>query len=152
MENHSTIDSAHSHQNAHRALLYFDGDCYLCNRSVQFILANEKNETIFFAPLSLRKLIGPEHDYIDHTAQSDSIVFLENGMEYEKYDAVIRISRYLKFPYSLFALFRIIPTSIGNIFYNYIAKNRYRWIKNNTSCWVINPKNAHRFLTTSTIA
>ena len=136
---------------AQRPLLYFDGACYLCNRSIQFILANEKNDALCFAPLSSRISKTVEDQKWSDTNHFDSLIFIENGREFQKFDAVMRLSKYLRFPYSLLIVLRIIPTSIGNIFYNYIAKNRNRWFKNEESCWVINPKNESRFLTSSIV-
>lgn len=139
-------------ESGQKPLLYFDGDCSLCNKSVQFILAHEKKEDLLFAPLSSLKSNDLVFQNTNITYPVDSIIFLENGIAYQKFDAVMRLVKYLKFPYTLFAVFKILPSSIGNIFYHYIAKNRSRWFKNSTTCWVVNNQNAARFLNTSLVA
>jgi predicted DCC family thiol-disulfide oxidoreductase YuxK len=34
-----------------KAILFFDGDCGLCNRSVRFLIRKDKQQRLYFAPL-----------------------------------------------------------------------------------------------------
>ncbi len=77
------------------AILMFDGECHLCDRSVQFILKHDRTESIQFA--SLQSPIGQrllkEHGVPDSI---DSLIFIEGASYYVKSDAMFNILPYLK--------------------------------------------------------
>ena len=66
----------------------------------------------------------------------DSIIFYFNGNAYIKSDAVIRISKSLGFPYNLISIFKIVPRSIRDIFYDFIARNRYKFFGKVNKCLI----------------
>ena len=57
---------------------------------------------------------------------------------YTKSQAITNILKRLRFPYHLLSILRIIPSSFVNYFYNYIAKNRYRFFGRIDHCSIIN--------------
>ena len=45
-----------------KSILFFDGNCGLCNRSVKFVLRKEKNQELIFSPLQsefAKKTLAP---------------------------------------------------------------------------------------------
>ena len=107
-------------------LVIYDGICNLCDRSVKFILNHERKEELFFTHLEsaigaeIKKQFAIEKDF-------DGILFLEKGRLYTKSEAVLRISLYLKPPYSFLPFFFWLPHFIRNGIYDLIARNRYRY-------------------------
>ncbi len=127
-------------------VLLFDGVCNLCNGMVQFVLRNEKEAQIKFGALqseAVSKYI--EHYHLDKNALM-SIIFIEGAVIYEKSEAVTRIARYLKPPWSLFKFIGIFPRSINNYFYDVVAKHRYRIFGKTESCMMPYAKWESRFL------
>jgi predicted DCC family thiol-disulfide oxidoreductase YuxK len=122
-------------QNAHNQtkIIFFDGLCILCNRSVDFLLRKDHTELFKFASL--------QSDYAKtfpgqslNNSTIDSIVFYDEGKVYIKSSAVLKIAVYLGFPYSVLSVFRIIPVSIRDKIYDYIARNRFRWFGKKETC------------------
>lgn len=127
-------------------LVLYDGVCRFCNNSVNFILSHEKGAKLFFAPLqstlgqSILKENGLPPDY------NDSLLFVSREQIYSHADAALRLAGYLKFPWSLLSIFRILPSFLTNPGYNLVAKHRYLLMGKSEVCIVPTPKNKYRFL------
>ncbi len=128
------------------SILLFDGICNLCSGFVQFVLKYEKSPVIRFASLQspIGESIIKKHKITRNGLES--IVFIENDKAYEKSEAVLKISRYLKFPWSSFVASGIIPLFIRNWVYDMVAANRYRIFGKQEVCWVPDPKWKNRFI------
>ena len=111
-------------------VVFFDGYCHLCDSSVQFVLAHEKEQKLRFA--SLQSKFAAKN--LDDNKNFSTIVFMENNKVYYKSQAVIKIARYLKFPYNSISLLAIFPYSFLDVFYAWIAKNRYKWFGRKNTC------------------
>jgi predicted DCC family thiol-disulfide oxidoreductase YuxK len=65
------------------------------------------------------------------------VVLYEPGISYfYKSAAAIEIAKNLGGVFHLGTLFRIIPTGLRNLLYDYIAENRYLWYGKKESCLV----------------
>lgn len=117
------------------SVIIFDVDCLLCNRFVQIVSVIDKKDSIYFTRLS-----GKTANYIlsnnKNLVDVDSIIFYLNGNIYIKSDAVIRISKSLGFPYNMMSIFKIIPRSIRDIFYDFVARNRYKFFGKANKCLI----------------
>lgn len=118
-----------------KKIILFDGVCNLCESSVQFIIKHDKKDVFRFVALQsdlgkkIIQYIGIESDNLD------SIVLYNPGVAYfYKSNAAIEIARDLGGLYQFATIFRIIPSSIRNRIYDYIAKNRYQWYGKKESC------------------
>lgn len=130
-----------------KELILFDGVCNLCNNSVTLVIKRDASERFMFAPLqgeAGKKIIEA---YNIDTSKTDSILLYspERGVTY-KSTAAIRIARYLGLPYALLSVFYIIPPFIRNWFYDYIAKNRYKWYGKRDACMIPTPELKAKFL------
>jgi predicted DCC family thiol-disulfide oxidoreductase YuxK len=115
-------------------IVFFDGICVLCNRSVDFLLKRDKKRLLKFASLQsecAKTLLAKE---MEPVAGLESVVFLENGKIFTESTAVLRICTYLPFPWSLFSGMLILPRLIRDPAYRWIAKNRYRWFGKRDQC------------------
>jgi predicted DCC family thiol-disulfide oxidoreductase YuxK len=131
----------------HKKLILFDGVCNLCNSSVQFVIKHDKKNLFMFTPLQSN--IGQQiiKEYQIDTKKVDSILLYspETGIDY-KSTAALKVAYALGFPNSMLSLFFIVPTSIRNWVYDYIAKNRYKWYGKKESCMIPTPKLKSKFL------
>jgi predicted DCC family thiol-disulfide oxidoreductase YuxK len=134
-------------QNAHNQnkIIFFDGLCILCNRSVDFLLSKDHKMQFKFASL--------QSDYAktfpDQALKKitiDSVIFYDEGKVFIKSSAVLKIASYLGYPYFVISAFRIIPVSIRDCIYDYIARNRSRWFGRRDSCRLPDEGSKDRFL------
>ena len=117
------------------SVIIFDVDCLLCNQFVQIVSLIDKKDNIYFTKLSgktANDLLNNNKNLVD----IDSIIFYFNGNTYIKSDAVIRISKSLGFPYNLMSIFKIFPRSIRDIFYDFVARNRYKFFGKANKCLI----------------
>lgn len=127
-------------------IVFYDGDCGFCNRTVQFILQNEKTDKIHFTALQseftvdfLKKHNFPEPDF-------STLYFWSDGKLLQKSTAALEISKQLKRPLSWLPILKIIPRYFRDLLYDFIAKNRKRISKN--TCFFPSESEKKRFLKT----
>jgi len=127
-------------------VVIFDGDCGLCQSSVQFMLRNDPREVLRFAPR--QSAAGQEllvrSGFAD--ASPNSVVLVEGNRASTQSTAVLRIARYLRFPWNLAALFTIIPAPLRDTLYGWVARNRFRWSKKAPACRLPTERERKRFL------
>ena len=95
----------------------------------------DKKDNIYFTKLS-GKTANDILNNNKNLEDIDSIIFYFNGNTYIKSDAVIRISKSLGFPYNLMSIFKIFPRSIRDIFYDFIARNRFKFFGKTNKCLI----------------
>lgn len=130
-----------------KKIILFDGVCNLCDSTVQFIIKHDKKDVFRF--VALQSDLGQEvikYLGID-TSKTDSIILYEPGHAYYyKAEAAINIAKGLGGIYSLMGLFSVLPKSLSNSVYDYIAKNRYRWYGKKSECMIPTPEMKAKFL------
>ena len=117
-------------------LLFFDSDCLFCNFWVQFILKKDKKKQIYFAPLQsdyaakyLFPLVGNQYKNLN------TLYVYQDKKVYEKSQAVLKICELLGGYFRFLLIFKLIPTFFSDFFYDLLAKNRHKIMKN--SCILI---------------
>lgn len=130
-----------------KKIILFDGVCNLCNSAVQFVIQHDGKDVFRF--VALQSELGQQ--ILKHigvsSANIDSIVLYEPGVAYYyKSSAAIEIARSLGGFWYFGTVFRIIPTGIRNLLYDYIAKNRYKWFGKKESCIIPTPDLKIKFL------
>lgn len=127
-------------------IVFFDGACVLCNRSVDFILKWDRKKRVKFA--SLQSMFAEEffHKVKYDISIFDSLVFYDEGEIYIKSDAVLKISAHLGFPVSMLAALRIIPRPVRDYIYDHIAKKRFIWFSKRDTCRIPEIETAGRIL------
>ena len=109
-------------------ILFFDGDCSLCRRSVRFLMKQDRKKQVYFAPLqgkTARELL-PRQLW----AELDTLVYLfSDGQYLTRSSALIHYLResggLLSVPARLLS---ILPSSLLDLFYDNIAKRRHRLV------------------------
>ena len=130
-----------------KQIILFDGVCNLCNRSVQFIIRRDKKDTFRFA--TLQSDIGQQlvrERGID-TSQVDSIILIQPQVAYYvKSDAALRISRSLSGLWPALGVFLWLPSGLRDLFYDLIARNRYKIFGRRDACMIPTPELKKKFL------
>lgn len=128
-----------------RPVIFFDGVCGLCNRSVDFLLARDRNRRFLFAPLqgeTARQRLSEEE-----TQNLNHIVLWCRGKTFRASAAVARILWQLGGIWGVLgALFWLIPRPLRDVGYKVIAANRYRLFGRKETCRLPTPEERSRFL------
>ncbi|WP_347175301.1 thiol-disulfide oxidoreductase DCC family protein [Polaribacter uvawellassae] len=130
-----------------KQLVLFDGVCNFCNASVLKIIKKDTQNLFLFA--SLQSEIGKQitnHFKID-TKKTDSIILVTSKDNYySKSSAALKIAKHFGRFWMLFQIFWILPKAFRDFFYDYIAKNRYKWFGKKESCMIPTPELKSKFL------
>jgi predicted DCC family thiol-disulfide oxidoreductase YuxK len=119
-----------------RWVLFFDGDCGFCNKSVQRVYALDTRGLIDFAPLQgdLAAKLGLAK-YAEKTGGTMVLIRESDGKRFLKSDAWSELGKamggFWKFPAALVGL---IPHAIRDRIYDFIATNRYRLAQIGGTC------------------
>ena len=107
-----------------KAILFYDGTCAFCHAIVRFVVIRDKNDLLTFAPLQGETI--KEKDI--NIPNLDSIILhLQNGETLYKSDAAIALFERLGGTWFILAkIVKIIPKTIRDILYDFIAKIRYK--------------------------
>ena len=131
----------------HSKIILFDGVCNLCNGAIQFVIKRDKKNQFRYTSLQgeLGKKLLKERN-ID-PAKIDSIILIDpNTAFYVKSTAALQISKGLSGLWPLMSVFLILPTSLSNLVYDFIAKNRYKWFGKEENCMVPTKEQRELFL------
>ena len=127
-------------------ILLFDGHCNLCNAWVQFIVKRDSAKTIRFASLQSkagRRLL--EEHKIDANYIDSLVLFEEESFSLSS-NAALRILLYLNGWERHLIFLSVVPRSLRDIVYRFIAKNRYKWFGRREQCMVPTAELSKRFL------
>jgi len=127
-------------------ILLFDGHCNLCNTWVQFIVKRDSAGTIRFASLQSpagRKLL--EEHKIDEN-YIESLVFFEEERFSVSSTAALRTLSYLDSWQKHLIFLTVIPRSLRDLVYRFIARNRYKWFGRREQCMIPTTELSKRFL------
>ena len=107
-----------------QTILYYDGVCVLCNKSIRFIINRDRKNQFKIGLL----------DGFKNEDKQDSVVLVHKGIKYNYSNAVIKSLILIGGIYKLAALLFIFPKSLRDFVYKIIAKNRYIWFGKHNTC------------------
>ncbi|MBC74581.1 MAG: thiol-disulfide oxidoreductase DCC [Halobacteriovoraceae bacterium] len=127
-----------------KPIVFFDGECALCDSFVSFVLKADKDRNFYFAPLQ------------GHTAKKyltdktlgdvDSVILFDGNQTLIKSEAVLAIMAKLGFPWSIFLVFKAIPKAIRDVLYELVAKNRIKLFGKKDMCKLPSTKERQQIL------
>ena len=135
------------HLPQHKKIILFDGLCNLCDATVQFIIKRDTKDVFRFVSLQSdlgRKLLQKlpiEFQLIDSV-----ILYESEKVFFYKSQAVFEIVKSIGGIYYCLLIFKLLPNTITNAVYDFIAKNRYRWWGKKESCLVPSKDLQSKFL------
>lgn len=130
-----------------KKIILFDGVCNLCDNAVQYVIKNDKKDIFRF--VALQSDLGKKIlNYLNvDTSKMDSIILYEPGIAYfYKSDAALEIVKDLNVFLKWSIIFKIIPSSLRNPIYDYVARNRYKWYGKKDACMIPTPELKAKFL------
>jgi predicted DCC family thiol-disulfide oxidoreductase YuxK len=107
-------------------IIFYDGDCGFCNKSVQFVLQKGKNTSIQFSAIQSEFAQAFFTEQNLPKADLSTFYFWDEQNMYSKSTGAIRVLKYIRFPYNLGQIAWLIPYFMRDFFYDQIAKRRHR--------------------------
>lgn len=143
--------STQAPQASGKHLILYDGVCGLCNRLNAFVLPRDPQGNFHFAPLQSqmsRTILGkfgrdPEElntFYIvaDYRSESPRLLW--------KADAALFVAGQIGGIWRLATIFGALPSSLLNVFYDLVARYRYRLFGRYDTCPIPKPEHKTRFI------
>jgi len=115
-------------------IVFYDGDCILCSRTILFLLKKDRKKKLLFAPLGGSTFLSFQK--INSKEFKNTLVFLQQDVFLTESSGVLSIFKFLPFPWRLLHIFIIIPPFIRNAVYKIVARNRYTWFGRKENCLV----------------
>ena len=128
-----------------KPIVFFDGECILCNGFLDVMLAIDSQAKLRVAPLqgeTAAALLPP----LPNNPEEWSIYYLDEKGLYYQSEAVVQILRRLGGIWSLLSVGGTIPLPIRDAVYRFVASNRYRWLGKREQCRVPTQEERDRFL------
>jgi predicted DCC family thiol-disulfide oxidoreductase YuxK len=129
-----------------RPLIVFDGECVLCSANARFVLRRDRRRrfrlTTAQSPLgaALYRHFGLRAD------EEGTILVLRDGRLLTDSEAAIAIPAGLGWPWRAAASLKIVPRTLRDPVYRWVARNRFRWFGRRDQCWVPAPADFDRIL------
>jgi len=133
-------------------LLLFDGECNLCNASVDFVLRHDRQQRFVFctqqSPAASELLAAHGHSLPALGHEDDSVLLLTaDGKLHDNSAAALRVGAELRWPLSwLGNLGLAVPSSLRDAVYAYVGRRRYAWFGKSSTCRLPTPAERSRFL------
>lgn len=139
-------------------IVFFDGECNLCNRSVDFLLRHDRDRRLRFASLqseSARAILARSgmdilalapHEDRGGTGDPSTIVFVDGDRLHVKSGAALRILAAIGWPWRALGAFLIVPRPLRDAVYDWIARNRFQWFGRRDTCRIPTPEERSLFL------
>ena len=130
-------------------IVFYDGYCVLCSKSIDFILSRDISDSFQFASLQseFAQRVLPERGYpIANIKNLSNIVYLRHNDIKIKSDAVLSILWDLGGFYKISCLVYFLPRFVRDFGYDRLAKLRYRVFGKLDACRVPTAREMSRFL------
>lgn len=129
-----------------KKIILFDGVCNLCDSSIQFVIRHDKKD--IYRLVSLQSELGQKIiRHLGIPSNINSTVLYEPGKAYYyKSDVAFKIIKDIGGIRKVLLVFSILPKSILNSIYDYVAKNRYKWFGKKERCMVPTPEIKNKFI------
>jgi predicted DCC family thiol-disulfide oxidoreductase YuxK len=145
---------------ASRPIVFFDGTCNFCDRSVQFILGHERDHDLMFVAIQsprtgaiIASALGEPRtgerlrDLIGADGTPTTLALLQGDELYTASTAALLIASHLRAPWRWLRLFAVVPRSIRDPLYRWFARHRYQWFGRTDACRVPSATERDRFVT-----
>jgi predicted DCC family thiol-disulfide oxidoreductase YuxK len=107
-------------------IVFFDGDCPFCSRSVLFLIKIDNTQQLRYARLSSQfaeRFLGALYQ---EAVERDTIVLSYNDQLYFESDALIMALKSVNRLSVVSGLLALTPRAVRNFFYRKVARNRRR--------------------------
>lgn len=130
-------------------LVFYDGECGLCDQTVQFLLKQDRQKQFVFAPLQGTTAQQYLKNIPLRLKTFDSVILIENyksknAQIYVMSKAIFRMLWLLGGVWALIGWLSFLPAFLFDWGYRLVARNRHRLFPQ-TNCELPDPQNRDRF-------
>lgn len=128
-----------------RPIIFFDGECVMCNTFVDLMLQLDHQARIRLAPLqgeTAKRFLPPLPD----NRREWTIYYLDENGLFDRSEAVIQICQRLGGWVAPIGWGQIVPLQLRDPLYTLVARNRYSLFGKRDTCRVSMSDEHHRFL------
>ena len=126
-------------------ILFYDGECGMCQKVVRFSIARDRTGTVRFAPINgvtWRTEVGG-----DGASAVNTVCFLKDGNLSVRSAAICRLLAHFNWIWRcLGRVLWLIPRPMRDLGYRFVARIRYRIYGRVEACPILVPEHRERFL------
>lgn len=126
-------------------IIYFDGECNLCNRFVDFLIRRDRRRVYRYSTLQGSTAAVRLPPALRGSTLT-TVVFEKEGVFSTESSAAIQAVAGLGGVYTLILLFYMIPRPVRDALYRWISRNRYRWFGKRARCRIATQEERELFL------
>ena len=129
-----------------KKLILFDGVCNLCNNAVLEVIKYDKKKVFLFADIqsktgeTITKELG-----IDVSKLDSILLYVPDESYYSKSTAALKIAKEFSGYWKILQIGTLLPDFFNDFFYDYIARNRYKWFGRKEKCMIPTPSIKAKF-------
>jgi len=129
-----------------KKLILFDGVCNLCNNAVLEVIKYDKKNVFLFAAIqsktgeTITKELG-----IDVSKLDSILLYVPDESYYSKSTAALKIAKEFSGYWKILQIGTLLPDFFNDFFYDYIARNRYKWFGRKEKCMIPTPSIKAKF-------
>lgn len=115
-------------------IVIYDGTCGLCNASVNFIAHRRKAKKFRLIPIQSDegKAFAAKAKIV--ALNPDSVIFFDGSDYFIKSNAALEIAKRLGGLWPIFYVFKIVPTGLRDLIYDFVARHRHKFFKQKDVC------------------
>lgn len=125
-------------------IVFFDGVCGFCNKSVDFLQKVDERKVLLFSPIQgeMAKRVLP----VERRENLDTITYFDGQELFYRTTALLKIGKTLGGIWLVFYPLIIVPAAWRDVAYDWVAKRRYRFFGKRDTCRMPTPEERARFL------
>jgi predicted DCC family thiol-disulfide oxidoreductase YuxK len=128
-------------------LVIFDGLCVLCSAGVHFMMKHDPTGNSRFAAIQDPIPRAIYKHYALDADRFDTFMVLKDGKPHLKWNGALAAAKTMGgFWNALSIAGHLIPSRLGDIFYDIVQRNRLSWFGSRDTCFMPTPAQRHRFL------
>lgn len=127
-------------------IILFDGVCSFCNFWVNFLIDRDKKDRFRFTALQSERGEELLKKYNLSTEDFETFVLIDGDKYYIKSTAALLVLKNLSDLWKILYVFIIVPGSIRDFVYSFIAKHRYKLFGKRETCRGPTPEERNKFL------
>lgn len=118
-----------------RPVIIFDGFCVFCSGWARFVLRFDRAARFRLLPAQTPLGQALYVHYGLNPGNYETNILIEDGVAWFKSEGSLRMAKGLGFPWSLATIFRMLPLSLRDALYEFIARNRFRLMGHRETCF-----------------
>jgi predicted DCC family thiol-disulfide oxidoreductase YuxK len=115
-------------------VIFYDGNCPMCNAWVTRFLRWDKKKILHFAPLQSEVADRMMGDIFPGFLSEDTVVYFDQGKTFTRSTAILKIMNELGWRWAWCRLGVLVPKPLRDRVYKWIAARRYRYGKRYEEC------------------